>query len=239
MSWLVFDGSGGDRRLMGAFGLNSSPYSLRARDTYLKWNGAGGDDRKRVGLLCVLDMPLCISLPPYSRLLGGKLVAGLALTDLVNAAFVEKYSARLPRGGSLLAVVTLCATGLHCPIFNRIMLRPGGMYRRVGATAGFSTAFVSDRTIHFARGVVREAKKEMRKPLFAKSMRIVKSALETCGLPGERLLKLGVQKGVYVGTADSRAIDGLRTQEFHQVKRPTIDEVTNYWRSLHFVDKNI
>lgn len=232
MSWLVFDGVGNDRRLIGAFGLNSSPYSLGSRDSYLGWAGAAGDARKRVGLLCVLDMPLCTALPPYTRVLGGKLIASLALTSEVNAAFVQRYATRIPPGGSLLAVITLCATGLHCPVFNRIMLKPGGLYRRVGATAGYSTAFVSDPTITLAHSVVREARKGLRKPLFAKSMRIVKSALETCGLPGERLLRLGVRKGVYVGAVDSSAIDALRTQEFSDLRRPTVEDVRVYWSAL-------
>lgn len=232
MSWLVFDGSGPERRLIGAFGLNSSPYSIGPRDSYLAWRGTDGDRRKRVGLLCVLDMPLCIALPPYAELLGGKLLASLALTEEVNSAFVMRYARHLPPRGSLLAVITLCATGLHCPLFNRIMLREGGLYRRVGATAGYSTAFLSDQTIAYARSVLQEARRELKKPLFAKSMRIVKRALETCGVPGEQLLRLGVRKGVYIGVSDDSALDALRTLQFSEIERPTVEDAIVYWSAL-------
>jgi len=79
---------------------------------------------------------------------------------------------------------------------------------------------------------VREARKDLRKPLFAKSMRIVKSALETCGLPGERLLKLGVRKGVYIGAAEACAIDALPTPEFSDIRRLSVEDVTAYWSDL-------
>jgi hypothetical protein len=94
-----------------------------------------------------MDMPVCVALPDWAGLRGGKLVAALACSAEIADLFASRYSDRLPRGGSLLAIVTLCATGAHCPIFNRIMLRPGGLFRSIGMTAGFSIAFVSDTTI--------------------------------------------------------------------------------------------
>lgn len=231
MGWLVLDVGSGDPRLIGAFGLHSSPYSLAARDAYLAWVGPSGLLRKTHGLLCIMDMPLCTALPPYSTFLGGKLIAALALTDEVSAAFVQRYSSNLPSDGSLLAISTLCATGIHCPVFNRIMLRSGGLYRRIGVTAGYSTAFVSDRTLAAAREIVVSRGAAPRRPLFAKSMRITKRALEYCGLPGQRLLRLGVRKGVYLGVSDARAIEMLRTGQYNVISRPNTRDVTDYWVS--------
>jgi len=232
MAWLVFDGDNSDRRLIGAFGLNSSPYTLGPRDVLLHWVGAAGEGRKKIGLRCIMDMPLCVALPPYSNLLGGKLVAALALTREVSSAFTGRYARNSPRGAGLLGVFTLCATGLHCPIFNRIMLKPGGLYQRIGVTAGFSTAFISDATLALARGVVNRAGHGPRKRLFAKSMRIVKRAFELCHLPGAQLLRMGVRKGVYMGVADLRAIEMLRISQFGAVGRPTVEDVVRYWREL-------
>lgn len=232
MSWLVFDGAGSERRLMGAFGLSSSPFSLGSRDTYFGWKGSASKHDKLSGLLCLMDMPMCTALPPYRDLLGAKFIASLAITEEINAAFTRRYAMRLPPNGSLLAVVTLCATGIHCPIYNRIMLRPGGVFRRVGVTAGYSTAYLSNATLGFARQVSIEAGKTMKKALFAKSMRIVKGALESCGLPGEKLLRFGVVKGVYVGAACDEALHALRTNQYLDIQRPNLEQATLYWKQL-------
>jgi hypothetical protein len=214
MSWLVFEGMGTNKRLLGAVGLNSSVYSLGPRDSFLGWCGEDGERRKRLGLLCMMDMPICMALPPYTKLLGGKLVAALALTEEVNGAFVARYPTKLPEGGSLLALVTLCATGVHCPIFNRIMLKRGGLYKRIGVTSGFSTMFVSRNTVALARQVVHKAGKAPKGRGPVRSMRVVRRALQTCGIPTERLLRLGVRKGIYLGVADDGAIEMLRTSQF-------------------------
>jgi hypothetical protein len=60
MAWLVFDGRTNARRLIGAFGLASSPYSLASRDEYFGWKGDDAYARKRIGLQCILDMPMCV-----------------------------------------------------------------------------------------------------------------------------------------------------------------------------------
>jgi hypothetical protein len=156
-------------------------------------------------------------------------VAALALTDEVNEAYVERYGPKLPPEGSLLGIVTLCATGIHCPIFNRIRVRPGGAYRRVGVTQGFSAAFVADDTLAFARRVMAAHGAALRPGLFAKSLRLVKRALELSGLPGEPLLRTGVRKGIYFGAASAEVIDMLRTGTYRPLVRPSVSEVRALW----------
>jgi hypothetical protein len=232
MSWLVFDVAVEPKRLLGAFGLNSSPFSLGARDRYLGWSASGATAAKERGLLCLMDMPICMALQPYAEFRGAKLVAALALTDEVNRRYSERYKGRLPKGGGLLGVVTLCATGVHCPIYNRILLRPGGLYRRIGLTRGFSTAFVSDPTLALARRVVQTFGSGLKRGLFAKSMRLVKRALELSGIPGEPLLHTGVRKGIYFGTGDARAVEMLRTSAYGAlIVRPTVSAVIESWKS--------
>ena len=109
------------------------------------------------------------------------------------------------------------------------MLRPGGLYRRIGLTEGFSTAFVSDATTALARRVVQTFGQGLKQGLFAKSMRLVKRALELSGVPGEPLLRTGVRKGIYFGTADARGIEMLRTAVYGPLSRPTMAAVLSSW----------
>ncbi len=220
-------------RLVGALGLNGSSYSLRDRDTFLGWTDPQAGGRlKTAGLQCIMDMPVCVALQDWAGLRGGKLVAALACSAEIADLFASRYSDRLPRGGSLLAIVTLCATGAHCPIFNRIMLRPGGLFRRIGMTAGFSITFVSDTTIDRARAVLRSVNRHPKPALFAKSLRLVQRALYACGLPGDALLRVGVRKGINIGAADVSAIEMLRSGEYAAICRPSVDDIARYWRRL-------
>jgi hypothetical protein len=126
---------------MGAIGLASPTYALAARDRVLNWSGTQARPTKERGMRRLMDLATCVSLPPYSLLLCGKLLAALALSDEVAKEFERKYSE------PLLALTTTCATGLHCPIFHRIMLRPGGLYQRIGETAGWTLSWVSSGTL--------------------------------------------------------------------------------------------
>src|SRR2546427_5754587 len=146
VSALVYDDGQYDHgTIIGAIGLASSMYTLGCRDAYLGWVGRDAKKLKDRGLKRIMDLALCVSVPPYSFLLGGKLMALLAMTDPLRKEFRRKY--RTP----LLGVGTSCATGLHCPIFNRIMVRPGGLYRHIGETVGYTFSFFSPDTMRAAR----------------------------------------------------------------------------------------
>jgi len=227
---LVYDLGQLKPTLMGVFGLSSSPYSMSCRDLYLNWTGNEARQIKEAGLRCIMQLPVCMSVPPYSYLNCGKLIASLALTDTVGSHFKKAYERNLPQGGTLYGLATICATGNHCPIFNRIMIRRGGLYRHIGNTAGYSTAFLSERTMDLARQVVRKRNSGKSGEPFAKSLRMVKSALEACSIPYKTILKLGPEKGVYFGSTSPEALLCLRKGKFNlSPKLLTLKEATSYW----------
>ncbi|MFY9621750.1 MAG: Druantia anti-phage system protein DruA [Pyrinomonadaceae bacterium] len=226
ISALVYDDSQRDQRtVMGAIGLASSMYTLGCRDTYLGWVGRDSKNLKETGLKRIMDLALCVSVPPYSFLLGGKLMALLAMTDPFRKEFRRKY------GAPLLGVGTSCATGLHCPIFNRIMVRPGGLYRHIGETVGYTISFFSADTMRAARllassqGGVRQGEFSLR------PMRILNQALRVCDLPYEPLARLGLQKAIYFGVLSEKALSRLKTggEAAPKDKLSTSDAI-EYWK---------
>jgi hypothetical protein len=152
---LVFDEGQGRPLVMGAIGLSSSPYSLSCRDAFLHWNTAEKRELLNKGLDSLMQLAVCMSWPPYSYLLCGKLMAALALSKTIADEYRRKYERKLRPGTRLLGLVTISAGGIHCPIFHRIMLRPGGLYRRVGETAGYTTAYFSEATMDQARRLLK------------------------------------------------------------------------------------
>jgi hypothetical protein len=236
---LVYDEGQARPLLMGAIGLSSSPYSLSCRDKFLHWDSRQKRHLLNKGLDALMQLAVCMSWPPYSYLLGGKLMAALALSRTVVDEYKLKYKGKLPRGTKLQGLITISAGGKHCPIFHRIMLRPGGLYRRVGETAGYTTAYFSEKTMESARRLVETSSRHSDSAVFGKSMRIIKSALRICDLPYEQIVKTGFRKGVYLGFASSKAAENLREGLTNRkVTVPTECQVVEYWQS-HLLPKRL
>ena len=225
---LVFDDGQRHSALMGAIGLASSIYTLGCRDRYLGWTGSSAKLLKDVGLKCLMDLAVCIAFPPYSLLLGGKLMALLAMTDPFQIEFQRKY------GSPLLGLITTCATGIHCPIFNRIMIRKGGLYRRIGETKGYTTIFFGPDTLRVARKLVKDIHGTASNQLSfsSKPIRVLRQALKICNIPYEPLLRLGNPKGVYFATLSDENLISLRTGHCSAaVGSLSVEEAMNYWKS--------
>jgi hypothetical protein len=232
ISVLVYDEGQRDTPvLMGVISLASSMYTMGSRDKYLGWTGENTRALKEVGLKRMMDLALCMSIPPYSFLLGGKLMAMLSLSDPVRDEFRKKY------GSALLGVATSCATGIHCPIFNRIMIKAGGLYRHIGDTVGYTITFFSPNTMRAARILTARALKSIQDKteegeLSLRPMRVLSEALKLCDLPSAALLRLGLRKAVYFASLSEKGLVYLRTgnSAVPRARLPTA-AVVDHWRT--------
>ena len=157
-------------------------------------------------------------MPPYNYLFGAKYISTLPFCDYVQEKFKERYN------DQLLAVVSTSATGLHCPIYNRISLkkiRPMHLfqegerlllYERIGETSEYSTAILSKETANKA-GIlmnqfgVDEINKPENKSPYSKQRNLYKS-LDICGISKEVLMLN--KKGVYLGTITNNSLPYLK-----------------------------
>jgi hypothetical protein len=173
-----------------------------------------------------------MSWPPYSYLLCGKLMAALALSKTVADEYQVKYKRKLRHGTKLQGLVTICAGGTHCPIFHRIMLRPGGLYRRVGETAGYTTVYFSRETMEKARRLVNSSSPHQDSAVFGKSIRLIKCALRICDLPYEQIVKNGLRKGIYLGFASSQAVENLREGRTNRTVSVLAErQIVEFWQN--------
>jgi len=221
---LVVDSGQPTRPIMGAIGLASPIYSLKCRDVFFAWTGAS-QRKKQLGLSSCMQLNVCVAVPPYNSIRGAKLMAALAASEAVGREYERRY--QLP----LFAVTTTSAMGAHSPVFNRFMIRPGGMYRKIGQTSGYSTLLFSRETICAAKELVR-AKDGQCPGTTDRPIRTLKRALNLCGLPRERLVRLAFPKGVYVALADDKSLAALRgtVKRGRRPRWPTVDEVIDCWR---------
>ncbi len=136
MRFLVWDRA--HDKLMGIFALGDAVFNQAARDEYIGWD----HHRRGESLVNLMDAYVLGALPPYSQLLGGKLVASLIKTREVVRAFTERYndSTGLISGqkkrARLVAVTTTSALG-RSSIYNRLQLSGKKIFEPIGFTSGW------------------------------------------------------------------------------------------------------
>jgi hypothetical protein len=136
---------------------------------------------------------------------------------------------------SLLGVVTTSANGLHCPIVNRIGLRAGGLYRRIGVTAGYTSLFASPATLKAARAFLPDF---VGAPcgefsVSIRPLRVLRDALQRCGIASDVVLRSGVRKGVYFGAVSGEHVAALRQGRTARTRAClSVEAATLYWREV-------
>jgi len=186
LRFLIFDDSNG--KIIGLFGLGDPVYSIKARDEWIGWDA----DAKADSLYHVMDAYVLGAVAPYSRLLGGKLVALASVCDEVRRAFARRYADRRSliagkkREPHLVLLTTTSALG-RSSLYNRIKFRDRTVFERVGFTGGWGEFHFSDgvyeRLTGFANGpCVTTGKQEQCGRGFGNRRERVRKALSTLGL---------------------------------------------------------
>ena len=138
LAYLVIDQYNG--KLIGILRLQSPPLSFPTRDRLFDYP----DGRKTELVNQTMDIQTLGALPPYNRLLGGKLVAMVATSNEVRTAYRRKYKDRetemegrvLP--AHLVALTTTSAFG-RSSIYNRLRYHSGAIAESLGYTEGYGS----------------------------------------------------------------------------------------------------
>jgi hypothetical protein len=127
-------------KLIGLLALQSPPLSFPARDRLFQYPPG----RKTELVNQTMDIQTLGAVPPYDRLLGGKLVALAAVSSEVRAAYQRKYSGRktemegriLP--AHLVALTTTSAFG-RSSLYNRLRYNGAVVAESLGYTDGYGS----------------------------------------------------------------------------------------------------
>ena len=187
LRYVVFDQNNG--KLIGLFGLGDPVFSLAARDEWIGWN----KDHRRKRLKHVMDAFALGAVPPYSHLLGGKLVAMLLASDEVRKAFQKKYRGQVSLinrknfDGRLVLITTTSALG-RSSIYNRVNCNGRTLFNRIGYTSGsgefhFSNGLYSELSRFAALHCEPTAKQERWGSGFRSRREIVRKVLPLLGFP--------------------------------------------------------
>jgi hypothetical protein len=201
LRFLVIDRQNGC--LIGLIAIGDPVFNLSARDSWIGWSRQDREER----LVHVMDAYVVGSLPPYSYLIGGKLVGALIGSAEIKKAYERKYLGRRSiinnklNRARLVLLTTTSALG-RSSVYNRLAIPGGPQFIRIGSTRGFGHFHFTDRTFELMRGYL----KELGDPYASGNrfgmgpnwkMRVVRKSLEKLGLDGNSILKHGIEREVY------------------------------------------
>ncbi len=215
LRFLVFDESNG--KLIGLFGLGDPVFAIGPRDEWIGWSPT--DRRKR--LRHVMDAFLVGAVPPYSRLLFGKFIAMLLVSDEVRHRFKRKYQgsgsliAEREFDGKLALVTTTSALG-RSSVYNRVRLDGRPVLESVGYTLGSGEFHFANglygQIVSYARAHLEPTAKHERWGSGWRSRReVVRQTLNHLDLNPD-ILYHGVRREVFVAPVARNAREFLRGQ---------------------------
>jgi len=187
-------------KLMGVLGRRSPPLDLPARDCLFDYP----KDQKIGCVNQTMDIFTLGAVPPYGRLLGGKLVAMAAASDEVRCAYTRKYQNKLTwmdeqsLPARLVALTSTSAFG-RSSLYNRLKYQKRWIARSLGYTKGYGSFHLA--TLYPLMRDYLEAKGISTRGGFGKGPKIVwqtcSRTFDQLGLPRD-LLKHGVRREVFL-----------------------------------------
>lgn len=216
MRFLVEDAQNG--KLIGVIGIGDPVFALHDRDEWIGWS----KDRRQSRLRCVMDAFVLGAVPPYSMLLGGKLVAAMATGVEVRNLYRKRYwsqPALISGRRHHLPLVMLTTTSAYgrSSLYNRVRLGGRELWTHVGETAGHGEFLVSAKLYaRLAEFVDAHAKPLARSKKFGRQGRgwrnrreVLRTAIGLLDLPYS-LHVHGLRRAIYVAPLGRSARGWLR-----------------------------
>ncbi len=216
MRFLVWDENNG--KVIGIFALGDPVFNLAARDKSIGWSSAERGEK----LVNVMDAYVLGAVPPYSHLLGGKMIACLIRTREVRDLFLARYGAtegvisRRSKQPQLLAVTTTSSLG-RSSIYNRLALDGMKYFSPLGYTSGFGHFHITSQLFE----VLRKYLESVGHPYASGNrygngpnwkFRAIRVAFESLGISRD-ILQHGIQREVFICHVAKNANEALKNSE--------------------------
>ncbi len=237
LKFIIRDDAVKYKPVIGIAALGSSIIRIPERDDFIGWD----TETKNKNLVYCMDLYVCGAIPPYSYLLGGKLISYMMASKEVQKIFQNKYLSRTTiinkRNASNLAAIFTTSLYGKSSQYNRIKYKDGLLYKKIGSTKGYGTFQFSKRTSELLKDFlkVKEGKVGYKfgdGPNY--KFRFIKKALkflENYGLNSNFILNHSIKRDIYYVPLAYNALDFLngRTEnlEYFNYK---IDDLIEYWK---------
>lgn len=246
LRYLVMDKSNG--KLIGLIGLTDPMIGLGVRDKWIGWN----IDQKEKMLWHVMDAYTFGAIPPYSYLLGGKLVATLMTSNKIREDFRKKYShgksvilhKNYKKKGAELVLLTTTGAFGESSILDRLKNQENrALWAHIGFTEGWGF-------FHLNNGIATdmlEYLKAINDPVVSRhrfgqgsnwKMRVIRCGLKQLGMDYKKYAKHGVKRGFYIAPLAKNYKEFLNgeTKKTHYYKQ-SIPELFAFFRKRYLLPR--
>jgi len=222
-----------NNKLVGIFALGDPVFNLSPRDNLIGWSKQDKIDR----LFNVLDAFVLGAVEPYRRLIAGKLIALMVVSNEVQQIIKEKYANKSSiiqgeiKNSTPVLFTTTSALG-KSSIYNRVKFKERLVFRSTGYTKGFGHFHFSDDLFDDLKRLV-EDRDDFRTGKFGQGpnyrFRTIRQALQVLGLEGD-MLKHGIQREVYLAPLGAEWVSFLlgETRKFESFSYPQ-QEMSEFW----------
>ncbi|TCS72154.1 uncharacterized protein DUF4338 [Sulfuritortus calidifontis] len=231
MRFVVFDEY--HEAVIGIIGFQSPPADLACRDNLFNY-----PDGQKLDLVNrTMDVYTIGAIPPYSHLLGGKLVAGLVASDEVRQAYWRLYAGKRTVMQDemieqpLVAATTTSAFG-RSSIYNRLKCGDRLLAEPIGYTKGYGTIHLE----HVYPDVVRMLKGELEDFVtggYGNGPKIrwqnFTRALQVLGLPS-RYFEHGLQREAFLFRFVENLEDGMAGGDFGKPIQLSTGDYADFWK---------
>ena len=227
LRYLVWDNS--NRKLIGLIAIGDPVFNLSVRDNLIGWDARDRSAR----LVNIMDAYVLGAVPPYNRLLAGKMVACLVRTQEIFDDFRHKYGdssgiiSGQKKNARLIAVTTSSSMG-RSSVYNRLKLDSVVYFKSIGYTGGWGHFHIPDRLFLELRNYLRRIEHPYADlnrfgagPNWR--LRTTRAALKKLGF-NDNLLRHGIRREVFISFLMSEGVEYLRTGK-GQPKLSTLSSV--------------
>jgi hypothetical protein len=199
---LVRDGGLPEKPLIGIAAIGSSIIHIPDRDKWIGWDIKTRTDR----IIYIMDAYVVGALPPYSDLLGGKLIAYMLASNELRQIYKKKYAKTktIINGrkniSDLALIMTTSLYGLNSSQYNRLKYKKSLLCKPIGTTSGFGTIHISNETFSAMRELVLSEGYEISHKFGDGPnwrMRVVRTACDLLNLDPDVILKHSFKRGLF------------------------------------------
>lgn len=212
LRYIVKDKANG--AVIGIIGLADPVFGIKDRDSLIGWSREARNERLRN----VLDAFVLGAIPPYSLVLGGKLIASLLASPRIRTDFKNKYKGKqsLISGrtfdGKLALITTASAFG-KSSVYDRIKIYNGPEMLHAGWSSGSGEFHLFSDFYGQLTELVKEEVKQSKNPLWGNGIRnrrvVISAALDKLNLPRD-LLYHNVKRELFAMPLGNRSFEFLR-----------------------------
>ena len=216
LRYLVWDNN--NRKLIGLIAIGDPVFNLAVRDNLIGWDARDRSAR----LVNIMDAYVLGAVPPYNRLLAGKMVACLIRTQEIFEDFRHMYGdsrgiiSGEKKNARLIAVTTSSSMG-RSSVYNRLKLDSVEYFRSIGYTGGWGHFHIPDRLFAELRNYLRRIEHPYADfhrfgdgPNWR--LRTTRAALKELGFR-DNLLRHGIRREVFISFLATEGVEYLRTGE--------------------------